>query len=341
MKIGPVDLSQRVLVIAEIGVNHDGSVDRALELVRAAARAGADAVKVQVFVAERLMHPSARFADYQVGRTEASDPIAMLRQYELDDAALSRIVEEAAKRSLVTIATPFSPEDVPRVVAMGAAAIKIASPDLVNALLLQHACETRLPMIVSTGATTPDEIGGAVGWLTPRCASLALLHCVSSYPTPAEQANLRWIADLARFGLPVGYSDHSDQLIAGALAVSAGARIIEKHLTYDTAASGPDHSASFDAEQFEEYVALIRIAERMNGSKRRELLDCEKDVRVVSRQGLVLKRDVRAGETLAISDLTTQRPGDGVSPELLAAHVGMQVRQDMSAGLMIGRNSRG
>lgn len=341
MRIGPVDLASRVLVIAEIGVNHDGSVERALDMVRAAADAGADAVKVQVFVAERLMHKSARFAEYQVGRTDASDPVAMLKQYELDDAALARIAAEATKRGLMTIATPFSPEDVPRVVAMGAAALKIASPDIVNALLLHHACETRLPMIVSTGAATAEEIDSAVRWLKPRCASLVVLHCISSYPTSADEANLRWIVDLSRFGVPVGYSDHTDQLFAGAMAVSAGARIVEKHLTYDTTAAGPDHSASFDGEQFEEYVGLIRIAERMLGSPGRVVLDCEKDVRVVSRQGLVLTRDVRAGETVTLEDLTTQRPGDGVSPELLAAHVGMKVRQDMPAGSMVGKAARG
>jgi sialic acid synthase SpsE len=329
-----IGANERVLVIAEIGVNHDGSVKRAMELVRAAAEAGADAIKLQVFVGERLMHPSARFADYQVGRTEAADPVAMLKQYELDDTALAGIADEASKLGLLTIATPFSPEDVPRVVAMGAAAIKIASPDIVNCLLLDRAAATGLPMILSTGATERAEIDAAVAEYRER-APLALLHCVSSYPTEAADANLRWIADLSRHRLPVGYSDHATEVIAGALATAAGAVIVEKHLTYDRNAAGPDHSASFDLKQFGEYVRLIRLAEQMRGTPGREVLPCERDVRTVSRQGLVTKRAIRKGERIRLEDLTTQRPGGGVSRGDIEALVGQPSPGEHATGGMI------
>ncbi len=337
MKVGSHDLSQRVLVIAEIGVNHDGSVDRAIELVHAAKNAGADAIKLQIFVAERLMNRSARFAAYQVGRTDAADPVQMLKQYELDDPALKIIAKVATDLGLLTIATPFSPEDVSRVVSINAAAIKIASPDLVNCLLLDHACQSGLPMIVSTGAATSDEIESAVSWIKTRCDRVALLHCISSYPTPPQDANLLWINDLQRLGLPVGYSDHTDQILAGALAVAAGARIIEKHLTYDTTAKGPDHSASFDPTGFAEYVRFIRLAEQMRGMANRRVLDCERDVRKVSRQGLVVKNTVE-NRQIELSDLTTQRPGDGVSQALLDAVIGHHPKQRLAAGVFVGVN---
>lgn len=334
MRIGPIDTDQRVLVIAEIGVNHDGSVDRAIDLVRHAKSAGADAVKLQVFKAERLMNRAARFAEYQVGRTDAQDPVAMLRQYELSDESLAKIAGEASALGIAMIATPFSPEDVSRVVSVGAAAIKIASPDLVNMLLLQHACDAGLPLIVSTGAATAAEIETSVDWLRSRTNQFALLHCISSYPTPADDANLIWINDLSRFGVVAGYSDHTDQLLAGAFAVAAGARIVEKHLTYDTEAVGPDHSASFEPREFGEYVAMIRLAERMRGTPGRRVLKCEEDVRSVSRQGLVAKRGI-VGRTIAIDDLTTQRPGPGVSQALLDAVVGRTPTRPIAAGQFI------
>jgi N,N'-diacetyllegionaminate synthase len=334
MKIGPIDTGQRVLVIAEIGVNHDGSVDRAAELVRHAKEAGADAVKLQVFAAERLMNRSARFADYQVGRTQADDPVAMLKLYELSDDALRTIAREADMAGIMMIATPFSPEDVQRVTSIGASAIKIASPDLVNMLLLQRTCEAGLPLIVSTGAATAAEIEASIQWLRTRTTDFALLHCISSYPTAADDANLVWIDELSRFGVTAGYSDHTDQLLAGAFAVAAGARIVEKHLTYDTSAAGPDHSASFEPREFGEYVAMIRLAERMRGTAGRRVLMCEEDVRAVSRQGLVAKRDIR-GRAIVVDDLTTQRPGPGVSQTLLDSVIGQTPKHDIAAGQFI------
>jgi sialic acid synthase SpsE len=189
-------------------------------------------------------------------------------------------------------------------------------------------------MILSTGAATIGEIDDAVESLRSR-TTLAILHCVSSYPTDAVDANLRWIGDLSRLGLPVGYSDHATEVTAGALAVAAGATIVEKHLTYDTTAAGPDHSASFDPAQFAEYVRLIRLAERMRGASGRRVLACERDVRAVSRQGLVVKRPIAAGQTISLDDLTTQRPGDGVGAAQLESIVGQTAAEAIPAGTML------
>ncbi|GIW74976.1 MAG: N-acetylneuraminate synthase [Phycisphaerae bacterium] len=321
MKIGHLDTDQRVLVIAEIGVNHDGSIERAFQLVHQARQIGADAVKLQIFNADRLVHPSSRFAAYQQNRTDAVDPREMLKRYELSDQALLRIADEVRSHGLLLIATPFSPEDVPRLVGIGCDAVKIASPDLVNRLLLRHACQTGLPLIVSTGAATWDEITTAVQWLTARPIDFALLHCVSSYPTPLEEAHLVWIEELARLVKVVGYSDHTDHVLTGALAVSSGARIIEKHLTYDRHAAGPDHAASLEPEAFREYIRLIRLAEQVRGRSGRRVLPCEQDVRSVSRQGLVAKRDI-SSRPIEWDDLTTRRPGQGVTQTLLDRVIG-------------------
>lgn len=334
MKIGNLDTHQRVLVIAEIGVNHDGSVDRACQLVHHAKQTGADAVKLQIFNADRLVHPNSRFAAYQQDRTDASDPRDMLKKYELSDDALARIADEARRLGLLMIATPFSPEDVPKVVNIGCDAVKIASPDLVNRLLLEHAIQTQLPLIVSTGAATQEEIQTTARWLDNRKVDFAMLHCVSSYPTPLEEAHLIWIEELVCLAKVVGYSDHTDHVLTGALAVSSGARIIEKHLTYDRSAVGPDHAASLEPDTFQEYVRLIRLAEQVRGRPGRKVLSCEEDVRSVSRQGLVARRDI-SSRPIEWGDLTTRRPGGGVSQTLLDRIIGHIPVRPIQAGQWI------
>lgn len=336
MKIGShaIGQGQPVFIVAEIGVNHDGSVDRAVELVRHAKAAGADAVKLQVFCSDTLVHRSAEFAAYQKDRVGAAGPAEMLRQYELDDAALATIADAAAGLDIAVICTPFSRSDVSRAAAVSAA-IKIASPDIVNRLLLMDAIVTGLPMIVSTGATTAAEISSAVRWMSDQDAQFALLHCVSNYPVEEVDAQLCWIQELAEYGVPVGYSDHVSDPVAGALSVAFGASIIEKHLTYDSSAAGPDHSASLEPAAMADYVRRIRQAERMMGRPGRRVLRCEEDVRRVSRQSLVLKANRQAGHTLTLEDLTTQRPGTGLSAELLESVLGRRLSRPVRGGDML------
>jgi sialic acid synthase SpsE len=330
-----IGIGNRVFVIAEIGVNHDGSVRRALELVDLAAAAGADAVKLQLFRADRLMNNSAQFAAYQKDRTAADSPADMLRKYELSDEETARVVQAIVARGMVPIATPFSLDDVQVIESLALPAIKIASPDLVNRPLLLRAAQAGRPILVSTGAGTLAEVAIAVGWLRAAGASFALLHCVSSYPTPADQANLCWIGELRGFDAPVGYSDHTTDPLAGALAVAAGATIVEKHLTYNRDAAGPDHLASADPLQFSAYVQAIRRAEAMRGQPGKQVLEIERDVRRVSRQSLVLSRPLRAGERLREADLLIQRPGHGIPAADFQNALGKIVREDVPQGTML------
>jgi sialic acid synthase SpsE len=330
--VGP---DQRALVIAEIGVNHDGSVERAIELVHHAASAGADAVKLQIFRARSLMHPTSQFARYQQSRVSDSDPAAMLERFELSEGGIGRVVDAIKELRMVPLATPFSPEDVLLIEQLGLPAIKIASPDLVNRLLLERAARLDLPLLLSTGAATMEEVEQTVGWLDEWDASAVLLHCVSSYPTPVDQAHLGWIGELARFGRPVGYSDHTTDMLAGALAVAAGACVIEKHLTYDRNATGPDHSSSADPLQFFQYIQHIRAAVVMRGSIGKHVLPIEQDVRSVSRQSLVLRRALQRGEVVTIDDLTVQRPGTGIAPADAPVASGRTARSALAKGTLL------
>ncbi len=327
-------------IIAELGVNHDGFPDRAIQMVRDAAHAGADAVKFQLFRAELLMSRASRLAKYQAGAGE-TDPLQMLRRLELSVDQMTPAVQEAHRLGIGAIVTVFSVELVPQAQALPWDMYKSASPDIINRPLLEAMFATGRPLILSTGAADLPEVTRAITWLRDHCSSdvnqhsrLGVLQCVSSYPTPIQQAALGGIHALAaNYAGPIGYSDHTAELDTGALAVMAGASILEKHFTYDRNAKGPDHAASLDAQGFARYVAITRRAFEARGPLTKRVQDLEQDVRHVSRQSLVAARDLAAGHVLARADLTIKRPGTGLAPfhlnEVLGARLARPVQADM------------
>jgi N,N'-diacetyllegionaminate synthase len=322
-------------VIAEIGVNHDGSVGRALELTDAAAGAGADAVKLQLFETDRLMGRAAKLAAYQRAAGE-TDPVAMLRRLELSIEEMEAVVERAHGLGVHAIVTVFSVELVGVAERVGWDAYKSASPDIVNRPLLEAMAATGKPLIVSTGASTMEEVSRAVGWLGGARERLALLQCVSCYPAPSSA--LSGISALAReTGLPVGYSDHTPGVESGGAAVEAGACVLEKHLTYDVGAVGPDHGASLAPGDFGAYVARARRASRGGeaGPGEKVVLDCERDVREVSRQSLTTTRALAAGHVLGREDLAIKRPGVGIEPWRLGEVLGRRLARGVEADMPV------
>lgn len=324
-------------IIAEIGVNHDGELARAIELTRLAARAGADAVKFQLFEADRLMSRASKLAAYQSAAGE-TDPIAMLRRLELPLADLNACVREAHALGIHAIVSVFSVELVAPSRDLGWDAYKSASPDIINLPLLRAMANTGKPLIVSTGASTREEIVRAAGWLQPHLGRTAFLQCVSAYPTPQGLAALDGIAGVrAAAGEPVGYSDHTQGIETGALAVRAGACILEKHFTDSCDRPGPDHRASLGPLAFAEYVALARQAARDGPPRRadafgeKRVLEIEQDVRLASRQSLVALRDLPRGQVLSARDLTIKRPGTGIPPFELASTIGRSLSRGVPA----------
>lgn len=324
------DTPPQVLVIAELGVNHDGSVERALELVAAAAAAGADAIKLQLFRPERLLSRQATLAAYQT--RSAGDPQELLRKLVLSVDGMAVCRDAARARGLSLIVTPFSPGDVDDLASLGIDAVKIASPDAVNPLVWRPALGLGVPVLVSTGTCELEELSPIAAALAGHGPGGCLLQCVSAYPTEEADASLAGIGVLReRFGVPVGYSDHTTGGVAGALAVAAGAVVVEKHLTYDRAAPGPDHAASLDPERFSQYVHRIRETQTMHGPARKAVLPCERNVREVSRQSLCAVRDLPAGHPLAAGDLTVKRPGTGVPPGELERIIGRRLGEPLRA----------
>ncbi|MEO0511584.1 MAG: N-acetylneuraminate synthase family protein [Planctomycetota bacterium] len=329
MRIGDraIGVGEPVYVIAEIGVNHDGSVERALELTDAAAATGADAVKLQLFETDRLMSRAAKLAAYQA-RAGETDPVSMLRRLELGLDEMHRVVERARVNGLHAIVTVFSLELVEPAMSLGWDAYKIASPDIIHRPLLEAVSRVGRPMIVSTGASTLDEVSRARGWLHGVSDRLAFLQCVSAYPAPASA--LGGIGAVgACVGVPVGYSDHTPGIETGAKAVRAGAVLLEKHLTYDTGAAGPDHAASLAPASFGEYVRLAKIETTVPASHEGEkvLATAELEVRRVSRQSIVAAANLPAGHRLTMSDLTIKRPGTGLKPWRLDEILGCSLRR--------------
>jgi N,N'-diacetyllegionaminate synthase len=325
------------LIIAEAGVNHDGDVERALRLIDVAAEAGADVVKFQMFRAAELVTAGAAAAQYQQagGATAQRDLLARL---ELSMADFARLAAHCRARQIEFLVTPFSPADVDRLVELGVRALKIASPDLANPPLLQRAAATGLPLIVSTGAATPEEIERAVTRLRSWGVAdrLVLLHCVSGYPAPLAAANLRAIGALrALAGVPCGFSDHTESTSIAGAAIAAGACVLEKHFTLDRRAAGPDHAMSLDPAGLAAYVRAAREMEMLLGSGRLGMTALEQDVRSVARKSVVAARPIAAGVVITADMLTIKRPGGGISPEELELVPGRTAQADIAADTVL------
>lgn len=322
------------LVMAEIGVNHDGDLAKGTALVEAAAAAGCDAVKFQLFSSRLLVSQDAQLVAYQKRAGEESAQ-EMLASLEMPAEKMVALVRRAKELAMAAVVTPFSPELVADCTKMGVDAIKLASPDLVNRPLLEAAAETGLPLILSTGAAELAEIERTVGWLW-KCRAAqrsVLLHCVSSYPTPADRASLGAISLLRqRFPeMPIGYSDHTIETQTASLAAACGACLLEKHLTLDRRAKGPDHAASLEPPQMAEYVQQARLGFQMRGPFEKSVQPGELGVREQTRQSVVARSHLPAGTVLSREMLTVKRPGTGIPAADLCSIIGKALLRDVPA----------
>lgn len=337
MRIGRHEIGApgRVFIIAEAGVNHDGDCGKARRLVEAAREAGADAVKFQAFSADRLAAPDAEACAYQQSHAGAISQQEMLRNLELSEGVFDELRRVAEESGLEFLATPFGVAEVEMLARLGAPAIKLASSDIVNVPLLRAAIRTGLPLILSTGAAELYEVDAAIARLSRAHAVMrfALLHCVSRYPTEIGGANLRAISTLvSRYGRPTGFSDHTSDVATGALAVAAGAVILEKHLTLDRDAAGPDHFFSLTPRDFAQYVAQARQAAAALGDGCIGCTEGQREVRRLARGSLIARTDIRRGEVLTEDMLDVQRPGDGIEAGQWDAVMGRVTARELSAG---------
>lgn len=324
----------RCLLIAEAGVNHNGSLELALRLVDAAADAGADAVKFQTFRAERTASAHAAKAAYQrhaAGPEESQ--VEMLRRLELSEEAHLSLLAHCRRRGIRFLSTPFDPESADLLARIGVDLLKLPSGELTNHPLLAHVASKGLPVILSTGMATLAEVGLALEVLQGAgAAGVTLLHCVTEYPAPPAEINLRAMATLrGAFQVPVGYSDHSEGDAVALAAVALGASVLEKHFTLDRALPGPDHRASLEPGELRALVQRVRLVESALGDGIKRPAPCELPNRLLVRRSLVATRPLGPGTRLAASDLTAKRPGTGIPPSDLPKVLGMVLARPLEA----------
>lgn len=315
-------------VIAEIGVNHNGSVDVARELIDVALRAGADTVKFQSFFAEELVTPLAAKAEYQIETTrDGGTQFDMLKSLELSEAQMCELADYCAKIGIRFMSTPFSERAADMLERIGVDAYKISSGDLTYCPLLAHVAKKGKPVILSTGMATLADIEAALATIVAAGAPpVSLLHCVSNYPAAVADANLA-VMDTMRhaFGRPVGWSDHTEGSVVSWAAVARGASIIEKHITLSRDMPGPDHRASMEPDDFCAFVAGIRAIETAIGNGVKKPTSSELKVAEVARRSLVVTKELPAGHVLAADDIRIMRPGYGLHPDMHDFVVGLRL----------------
>jgi N-acetylneuraminate synthase len=328
-------MSDRVFVIAEAGVNHNGSLETAKALVRAAAQAGADAVKFQTFSADALVLQNAEKAEYQKQTSGvAESQYEMLKRLELSRSDHEGLMDECRRCGIQFCSTAFDFDSIRFLDSLDIPFMKVPSGEITNLPYLRMVNACRRPVILSTGMATMDEVDAALEVFT-NC-DVTLLHCTTEYPCPYESVNLRAMLKLKdRFGRPVGYSDHTRGIEVSVAAAALGASVIEKHFTLSRDMEGPDHRASLEPAELKAMVAAIRNVERALGSGNKKPALVEMKNIAVARKSIVAKRAIRKGEIFSEDNLTTMRPGIGISPMRWDDVIGSVASRDYSRGDLI------
>ncbi|HOW27019.1 MAG TPA: N-acetylneuraminate synthase [Elusimicrobiota bacterium] len=321
-----------VFIIAEAGVNHNGSITLARRLVEAARRAGADAVKFQSFHAESLATPLASKVGYQKKTTSARESqLGMLKRLELSSADQRRLAAYCRKKGILFLSSPFDSDSLRFLASLRVPIIKVPSGEITNKPYLREIGALGRKVILSTGMSTLGEVRDAVRVIvragTPR-RRVTLLHCTTEYPAPFSDVNLRAMLTMKKaLGGEVGYSDHTAGYEAAVAAAALGARVIEKHMTLDRRLPGPDHAASLEPDEFSKMVMAVRNVERALGTGDKKPAPSER-ANLVVRKSIVARRDIVRGERFTPQNLTTKRPGTGLSPMRWDAVIGTRAKRD-------------
>lgn len=333
----------KTFVIAEAGVNHNGNEDLALRLVDTAAECGADAVKFQTFSADKLVRPGAEKAEYQKRQTGGGDQYAMLKALEMSPELHRKLLARCTERGIEFMSTPFDEEAADFLLQLGMKRIKVPSGEITNTPFLEFLSAKGVPLIVSTGMASLDEIREAVqviaatrerqGFTAPLAEAVTILHCTSNYPAAFADVNLRAMATIAQAtGLPVGYSDHTLGLAVSTAAVALGAVVIEKHFTLDRTMPGPDHAASLEPGELAAMIAQIRAVEQALGSPVKQPTASELPVRALVRRSVTAVRAIAEGAVVQAADVALQRPGNGIPPREAHQVPGKRARRAIPAG---------
>jgi N,N'-diacetyllegionaminate synthase len=325
-------------IIAEAGVNHNGSVDCAKKLIDTAKWAGADAVKFQIFKAEDVVIPQAEKAEYQKNTTSQDESqFEMIKKLELSEDEFRYLASYSREKGILFLSTPFSFKSVDLLEEMGISAYKIASGEITNFPLLEHIARKGKPIILSTGMSTLEEIGEALKAINDAGEKrVVLLHCVTSYPVRIEDINLRAIETIGKaFSLPVGLSDHTLGKTSSIAAVVMGACMIEKHFTLCRNLPGPDHKASLEPTELKELAEAVRDVEKAMGSGIKQPTLEEEKIKLIARRSIVAATEIPKDSMITRDMLDIKRPGTGIAPKNLMAIVGKRAKDEIPKDSLI------
>lgn len=320
-------------IIAEAGVNHNGSIAMAKQLIDVASEAGVDAVKFQTFKADKLVSKSAQKADYQKQTTNAEESQhEMIRKLELDRAAHLELIAYCKAKDIEFLSTPFDHDSIELLHELGLATFKVPSGEITNLPYLRHIGSLSKQVILSTGMANLGEIEAAIQVLTQAGTlrvNISILHANTEYPTPMQDVNLKAMQTLGQaFNLTYGYSDHTNGIEVPIAAVALGASVIEKHFTLDKTLPGPDHKASLEPDELIAMVSAIRNIEMALGSPVKQPSPSEAKNKAIARKSLVASTIIRQGDTFTESNLTVKRPGTGISPLRWDEIIGTKAQRD-------------
>lgn len=328
----------RVFIIAEAGVNHNGDINIAKKLVDKAVLAGADAVKFQTFKAENLVCRNASKAEYQLDTTDKDETqFDMLKKLELTEKMHVELIDYCKNRDIMFLSTPFDIDSLHYLVNLGLDIIKIPSGEITNYPLLREVGKTKKKVILSSGMSTLNEIKNAKRVLMEfGCKDLIILHCNTEYPTPYQDVNLKAMNTIREeLGVRVGYSDHTQGITVPIAAVALGAEVIEKHFTLNRNMIGPDHRASLEPDELKEMIRAIRNVEASLGDGVKKPSESEKKNIEIARKSIVAKCNIAKGTLLNGENLTTKRPGIGISPMEWDYVIGQKAKRDFDMDEMI------
>lgn len=328
----------RVFVIAEAGVNHNGDIEIAKQLIDAASEAGADAVKFQTFQADSLVCRTAKKAEYQLETTDRTETqYDMLKKLELTPQMHRELIEHCSKKNIMFLSTPFDLESIKLLSELGMQIYKIPSGEITNLPYLREIAKQQKKIILSTGMSSMDEVKAAVNVLKNNgTEDITLLHCNTQYPTPISDVNLLAMVKMREeTGLPVGYSDHTQGIEVPIAAAALGAEVIEKHFTLDRKMEGPDHKASLEPQELMQMVVGIRKIESALGSNIKQVSESEMTNVAIVRKSIVAAANIKRGDKYTEKNITTKRPATGISPMLWDEIIGKTADRDYKVDEMI------
>lgn len=336
--------SKRPVIIAEAGVNHNGSLETALKMVDVACEAGANYIKFQTFKTELLVSRNTPSASYQKKNCGVESQFEMLKKLELNCESFKLLKEYCYQKGIGFLSTPFDTESLEFLVNLGMDYIKVPSGEITNLPFLREIAKTHIPAIISTGMSTIEDIKNVIDVFRKENYNdnmLVLLHCNTQYPTPLHDVNLRAMESMRKiFGIPVGYSDHTKGIEVALAASALGAEIIEKHFTLDNSMEGPDHAASLNPEELKSMVRNIHNIREALGSAVKTVSHSEMTNMAAARKSIVASRHINKGEIFSEDNLTVKRPGTGISPMLWDEIIGKKATVDYEKDEIIRENFR-